>query len=181
MKQLVLLHGMGATSKDQWLPFIKNHFEQADWQVIAPDIPDSGNPDLESWVAYVSKLLILTPETVLVGHSAGCPFIVSLLERSEIKIAKAILVAGFIEVIIDEVTPLIQDSYDWTKIKDNCEQFFFVNSDNDPYKCDDAQGRILLNKLGGTQIIMAGERHFGTEEFNQPYPEFPFLIKLIED
>ena len=181
MKKLILFHGMGATSKDQWLPYTKDHFESAGWEVTAPDIPDSGDPDLERWVAFVNETVTYDEDTVMVGHSAGCPLIISLLERSQDPIKKAVLVGGFIEDIGSGVAPLIQDSYDWDKIRSNCKGFIYVNSDNDPYNCDDKQGRLMLDKLGGTQVIMAGEGHFGTSEFNQPYPEFPFLIKLIED
>ncbi len=181
MNHLVLFHGMGATSNDQWLPYLKDHFEKEGWKVDAPDIPNSENPEIGKWVNYIEGNVPLTPDTVLVGHSAGCPLIISLLERSNIKLKKAVLVAGFIEDINQGIKPLIQDSYDWEKIKANCDSFYFVNSDNDPYQCNDKQGRIMLDKLGGTQIIMSNEGHFGTSEFNQLYPEFPFLVKLIED
>ncbi len=181
MRHLVLFHGMDATSEDQWLPYIKGEMEAKGWRVDAPNIPDSANPDLEGWIKYINEQVEFTSESVLIGHSAGCPLIISLLERSNVPIKKAILVAGFIEDIGHAVAPLIQQSYDWGKIKGNAKQFYFVNSDNDPYNCNDKQGRLMLDHVGGTQIIMAGEGHFGTSEFDQDYPEFPFLIKLIED
>lgn len=181
MNHLVLFHGMDATSRDQWLPYLKNHFEKEGWQVDAPDIPDSGDPNLERWIQYIENNITFTQDTILVGHSAGCPLIVSLLERSTVKIKKAVLVAGFIEDVGFGVGSLIQEVYDWEKIKENCQRFYFINSDNDPYNCNDTQGRIMFDKLGGIQVIMAGEGHFGTSEFNQPYPEFPFLVKLIND
>ena len=180
-KQLILLHGMGATSRDQWLPYLVQYFSAQDWHVVAPDVPNSNDPNLERWLAFLDEQVELTSETVLVGHSMGCPVILSLLERSNVKIRKAILVAGFIEVVVGAVKPILQDEYDWGQIKNNCEYFYFVNSDNDPYHCDDKQGQLMRDRLGGTQIIMAGEGHFGTSEFNQPYPEFPFLTKVIKD
>jgi len=106
---------------------------------------------------------------------------VSLLERTDVEIHKAVLVAGFIEDIGHGVAPLIQDEYGWDKIKNNCKNFVYINSDNDPYDCNDKQGRIFLDNLGGTQVIVSGEGHFGTSEFNQPYPKFPLLTKLIEN
>lgn len=180
MNHLVIFHGLGGTSQDNWQPSVAEQFRQQGWQVDTLDIPDSNEADLERWVTSVNEQMTLTADSVLVGHSAGCPLILTLLERSVMKVKKAILVAGFVEPIADMVRPLLQDQYDWDKIKQNCGQFCFVNSDNDPYQCDDKQGRIMLDHLGGTQVIMAGEGHFGTSEFNQPYPEFPFLIKLIE-
>ena len=181
MSHLAILHGFGGTSQDNWQPYVQKRFESVGWQVDTPNIPNSDEADLERWIRYINENVTLTSNTVLVGHSAGCPLIISLLERSDVKIKKAVLVSGFIEPIADMVAPLIQDSYDWEKIKANCVDFYFINSDNDPYQCDDKQGRIMFDNLGGTQIIMSGEGHFGTSEYNQPYPEFPFLIKLIEE
>lgn len=181
MSHLVLFHGMDASSDDQWLPYVRKEMEARGWSVDSPNISDSGNPNLERWIESVNQKVTLTPDTVLVGHSAGCPLIISLLERSEVRVKKVVLVAGFIEDIGHAVAPLIQDLYEWKKIKGNAEQFYFINSDNDPYNCNDKQGRLLLDNLGGTQVIMAGEGHFGTSEFNQDYPEFPLLVKLIED
>jgi predicted alpha/beta hydrolase family esterase len=181
MPHLVLLHGMDATSDDQWVPSIKTQFEERGWKVDALDIPDSDNPALQHWLQHFNEQVTLTEDSVLVGHSMGCPVILSVIEVSKIKLKKAILVAGFVEPIVDAVTPILPNEYNWSQIKANCAEFVFINSDNDPYDCTDKQGRIMMDNLGGTQIIMSGEGHFGTSEFNQPYPEFPLLIKLIED
>lgn len=180
MKHVALLHGMAATSQDHWLPHLKDHFEKLEWKVDAPDIPDADKPDLERWLAYVHEHVELTENSILVGHSMGCPLILSILERSKVRVHKVLLVAGFIEEVCDGVGPILQEVYDWQKIKENCGQFYFINSDNDPYNCTDVQGRKMLNELGGTQIIMAGEGHFGTSEFDQVYTEFPLLIELIK-
>lgn len=47
--------------------------------------------------------------------------------------------------------------------------------------CDDNQGRQMLDSLSkGTLIIKKGEGHMGSDRFNQPYREFPFLLNLID-
>lgn len=181
MKHLVLIHGMGATRNDQWLPFVKNCFQQKGWQVDAVDVPDSNNPELKHWIQHITSQTTVTEDTVVVGHSMGCPAILGFLEESSIRIKQAILVAGFVEPIVDGVQPILRELYDWDIIKNNCKEFIFINSDNDPYGCDDKQGRIMMDKLGGIQIIIPGGGHFGTSEFNQPYLEFPFLVNLISD
>lgn len=181
MSQLVLLHGDHASSQDHWFPYLKEQFEDRGWQVIAPDIPDSHELDLKRWMKYVQGEVTFTPDTVLVGHSSGCPLIMSLLEKSRTPVKKAVLVAGFIEDIGFGVKPILQDTYNWKKIQKNCQEFYFVNSDNDPYHCDDKQGRLMLDSLGGTQVIISGGMHFGTEEYDDVCEEFPLLVKLIED
>lgn len=181
MSQLVLLHGDHATSQDNWLPYVAAEMEDRGWDVVSPDIPDSEDLDLKRWMKFVQGEVTFTKDTVLVGHSSACPLILSLLEKSRVKIKKAVLVAGFIEDIGFGVDPILQDSYSWTKIRNNCAEFIFVNSDNDPYNCDDVQGRKLLDTLGGTQVIVSGAMHFGTDEYDDVCEEFPLLVKLIED
>jgi len=120
-------------------------------------------------------------ESVLVGHSAGCPLILSVLENLNVKIKGAVLVAGFIENLskVDK-EPILQKTYNWRKIKNNVENLFFINSDNDPWGCDDKAGRKMFDKLGGNLIIRHGEGHMGSDKFNQPYKKFPLLLKIIE-
>jgi predicted alpha/beta hydrolase family esterase len=115
----------------------------------------------------------------LIGHSAGATLILGLLERIESPIKKAILVSGFHRY--DENFKILQPDYNWEKIKNNCRKILFLNSDNDPFGCDDTEGREMFDKLGGIQIIFHGEGHMGSSSYNQPYKEFPFLLSLCED
>ncbi|MEK7097066.1 MAG: alpha/beta hydrolase, partial [Patescibacteria group bacterium] len=73
-----------------------------------------------------------------------------------------------------------QKKYNWKKIKKNASNFIFINSDNDPWSCDEKQGFYMFKKLGGTLIIREGEGHMGSNSFNQPYKTFPLLEKLLE-
>jgi len=75
---------------------------------------------------------------------------------------------------------ILQDKYDWQKIKEHCQDFVFINSINDPWGCNDKQGRIMFDNLGGTLVINQ-EGHMGSDTFHQPYKEFPLLIKLLKD
>jgi predicted alpha/beta hydrolase family esterase len=124
-----------------------------------------------------------TSETILIGHSAGCPLQLSVLENINVKIKQAILVAGFAKKLKGdkEKQKILQDSYDWQKIANNVDDLIFINSDNDPWTCDDTEGRYMLDQIGkGKLIVMKGEGHMGSDTFKQPYKEFPFLLKLID-
>lgn len=102
------------------------------------------------------------------------------LENLDAQINSVILVAGFSEPLDEDPEPILQRNYDWQKIKKNCKNFYFINSDNDPWGCDDKAGRKMFDKLGGDLIIRHGEGHMGSDSFNQPYKEFPLVLKLIE-
>lgn len=123
-----------------------------------------------------------TEETIIIAHSAGCPLALAVLENLNVKIKQAILVAGFSTPLPGDAggNAALQKSYNWKKIKKNVSDIVFINSDNDPWKCDDKQGRAMWEKLDGTLIIKSGEGHMGSNKFNQPYKTFPLIIKLID-
>jgi hypothetical protein len=52
-----------------------------------------------------------------------------------------------------------------------------VNSIRDPYGCDDKQGRVMFEHIGGTQIVL-DDGHFG--DADQPYETFELLDRLID-
>lgn len=183
MKNAVILHGSGETPESFWLPYAKRELEAKGYSVSIPQLPDSEvDPDVNKCLP-VALQETYTEDTVLIGHSAGCPLILSVLENINVRVKQAILVAGFSIFLPEDngVNPILQESYDWARIADHVEDIIFINSDNDPWGCDDKQGRHMLDSLGkGKLIIMKGEGHMGSDRFSQPYKEFPFLMKLID-
>lgn len=180
MKNASIFHGTGGTPDLFWFPYLKDELEKRSYEVWLPQLPQAKLPDIDVWLPFALKQGNYNDETVLVGHSAGCPLILSLLEKIDIKIKLAILVAGFTEPLDENPEPILQNSYDWEKIKAHVENIVFINSDNDPWGCDDEVGRKMFEKLGGTLIIRSGEGHMGSTSFNQPYTLFPLLPALID-
>ncbi len=78
-----------------------------------------------------------------------------------------------------EAEPILQKKYDWNKIRENVKDIIFINSDNDPWGCDDKEGYYMFKNIGGTLVIRHGEGHMGSDKFNQPYKEFPLLESLL--
>ena len=181
MKNVIILHGTGETDKSFWFPYIKSELEKRGYKVSIPLFPDADHPDLQKWLPVALKESY-TSETVLIGHSAGGPLQLSVLESIEVKIKQAIIVAGYARPKSDDPQPesILQPTYSWEKIKNHVDDLILINSDNDPWGCNDVEGRYILDNLGkGKLIIMKGEGHMGSDTFNQPYKEFPLLLKLI--
>lgn len=178
-KNAVIFHGTGCTPDSFWQPYLKHELEKKGYEVWIPALPNADKPDINIWLPVALKGNY-NSETVLVGHSAGCPLMLGLLEELKMPIKIAIQVAGYIDLKESKDEPILKSTYDWEKIKTNAKHHIFINSDNDPWGCDDKQGRKLFDKLGGTQIILHGEGHMGSDTYNQPYKEFPLLLKLIE-
>lgn len=178
MTRVIILHGTGSSPKSYWYPYIKEKLEEKGYEVSVPFLPNSEKADIKEWLPFVLENETIDENTILIGHSSGCPLILSILENINCEIKQSILVSGFIDTLKSKA---LQDKYDWDKIKSNCKDLIFINSDNDPWGCDDTQGRKMFNNLGGTLIIRHKEGHMGSSKFNQEYKEFPFLLKLIKE
>lgn len=179
MKNASIFHGTGESPKHFWFPWLKSELEKKGYNVWLPELPDAESPEIKTWLAYALKNGTFNSETVLVGHSAGCPLILSILENLDIQIKQAILTAAFFEKLPKiKVEPILQDSYNWPKIKSNSKKITIINSDNDPWNCDDKVGQKLAGFLGA-KLIIRHDGHFGSATYNQPYKQFPLLLTLL--
>lgn len=180
MKNAIILHGSGSTPNDVWYPWLKQELQEKGYKVSAPILTADDPAPLSVWLPLALKENY-DAETVLVGHSSGAPLILSVLENLNVKVKQAIIVAGFITPLaVDKGhNPILQETYNWDKIKNHVQDLIFINSDNDPWGCDDKQGKAMHQKLGGT-LIINHEGHMGSDTFKQPYKQFPFLLTLID-
>lgn len=173
----IILHGTGS-GPDMWLPWLEKELKKLSHQTWMPVLPDPENPDLEKQLPYLLSSSKINSETVLVGHSAACPLILSVLENIQVTVKQAALVAGYFRTPTEQ-EPIWQENYNFEKIKSHCQRFNFIVSDNDPWGCNDQMSRPYFDELGGEMIIVKNGGHFGSNSFKQPLYEFPLLLKLI--
>lgn len=179
MKNASIFHGHGSTSQSYWHPWLKNKLKKSGYTVWLPDLPGTNAPTIEKWLPFALYNGKYNSDTVLIGHSCGVPLVLSILENIDTKIEKAILIAGFSTPLDEKPDPILQKNYDWEKIKKHCREFILINSDNDPWGCDDKQGKVLADNLGG-KLIVRHDGHMGSTTYNQPYEKFPLLLELIK-
>lgn len=178
MKNAIIFHGTDDNPDRYWYKWLGKELEKDGYKVTIPYNPTINKESIDTFLPKILKQHSFNKETLLVGHSAGGPLILSILEHIDIKVAKAILVAGFSEHPDDQMDdPVLQKAYNWSKIKQNVKEIVFINSVNDPWSCNDKQGRIMFDHLGGTQVIL-NDGHFGSISKNQIYNEFPLLRTL---
>ncbi len=184
MKQAVLLHGTGGNNKDYfWFADTKNYLEEHGYTVWWPALPDTDSPELEASIRYVQENMpALDEESILIGHSSACPLILSILQRGSLHIKQAILVAGYYSAIGDVVSDKMieKNGYDWDKIRASADEIVLINSDNDPWGCNDVQARPIAEKLGAKFIFAEGQGHMGSGTYNQPYREHKLVKDLIK-
>lgn len=181
MKNALILHGTSCNPESYWQPSIKKFLESKGYKVQVPQLPDADYPDLEKWLPVASNF-DFNEESIIIGHSAGGPLILSVLENIDVKVHKAILVAGYARPKGDEKNPekILQSKYNWNKIKSNVKDLVFINSDDDPWGCNDEEGFYMFKKLGGTLVVRESEGHMGSDSFNQPYTNFSLLEKILD-
>lgn len=178
MKNAIILHGTGTKKDEFWFPYLKNELKKLGYDVWLPQLPNDEHPNLNEWLPFILSNGTFNEETVLIGHSAGSQVILSVLEHMDVTIRRAILVAGYAKLLRQDATGENSEEPHWTAIKSHAKEFIFINSDNDPWSCDDTQGKIMVDNLGG-RLIVRHDGHMGSTTYNQPYTEFPLLVELI--
>jgi predicted alpha/beta hydrolase family esterase len=186
MKNALILHSAGNNSKGNWFPWLQKELEQKGYDVWLPDLPNPDFPNAEVWKEFIfsRKDWQFSKESLIIGHSSGATFILSLLEAlpRTIQIEKAIFVAPFIELgPREDVHPYkkgLLKGFDWKKMQHSAKRFYFIASDNDPYFCGEDQSRILQDRLGGEVVLVPGEGHFNLDN-GEKYKQFPLLLQYI--
>lgn len=183
MKQAILLHGTGGSDTDYfWFEDTKKFLEQNGYAVWWPLLPNTNKPSLQETVEYIEeKMPAVDEDSIIIAHSSACPLILHMLQYLQIQLKQVVLVAGYYQSISDESTSMLPSGgFEWDEIRNKAQNFVFINSDNDPWKCNDEQARGAAEALQAPLIINFGQGHMGSASFKQPYREFPLLKKLLE-
>jgi len=175
-RRAIILHGTGGHPDNVWYPWLGERLTARGYVVERPHLPELNVEPVATFLPQVLAAHAFDGDTVLVGHSGGAALLLALLEHLESPVAQAVLVAGYATPPNDADEPVLQPSYDWDRIRANAGDLVFVNSVRDPYGCDAAQGRAMLDRLGGT-LVVRDDGHFG--DGDQPFPTFPLLERLV--
>lgn len=187
MKQAILLHGTGGSDQDYfWFADTKKFLESRGYAVWWPLLPHTDRPVLEESALFVEEHMPrVDDETIIIGHSSACPLILHLLDVALFKVKQVVLVAGFYTPIDEKAQGGISylmlppDGFDCERIMSAANEIVLINSDNDPWSCNDTQARPMAEALSAKFIIAPGQGHMGSLSFQQPYREFSLLKELL--
>jgi predicted alpha/beta hydrolase family esterase len=184
MKQAFLLHGTGGSSEDYfWFGDTKAYLESCGYSVWWPQLPHTDRPEIKESLDYVIQNMpqITDEETIIIGHSSSCPLILDLLGQTASTFKQTVLVSGFYAALDDDGSSqlMLPAAFEWDKIKQASKEIIMINSDNDPWGCNDIQAQDAVAKLGARFVLAAGQGHMSSGTFNQPYREFPMLKELL--
>lgn len=130
-------------------------------------MPDTDHPKMQEWVDHLSKIVNEPDENCyFVGHSLGCATIFRYLEslRFDKKVGGSVLVAGPVErEKDDDIKNFFLAPFDWNKIRNHCDKFVAIYSDDDPV-VPLKDGSFLEERLGAKLIVEHGLGHISSSD-----------------
>lgn len=187
MKNVIIVHGCPSnkekamnpetrTYNKHWIPWIKKELAAHGVKVEVPLMPNPWEPVYEYFKKEFEKYPV-SEDTILIGHSCGCAFLVRWLGESKKKINKLILVAPW--KIVDKDDQFRPAFYNYPidpMIKDRVKEIVMFTADDEEENGKKSL-KIFHDGLGGKIINLPNHGHYtlgdmGTEKF-------PELIDVI--
>lgn len=179
----VLLHGSKGSETDYfWFGSFQDFLRGRGYDVWWPLLPHTEFPDRDETVAFLSDHRArIDGASLVVAHSSGCPLFLSFLEREDVRVDRCYLIAGFYVPVRDRAVShrIIERNYDWPLIRSRIGKSVLINSDDDPWGCDDVQARPVAKALGADFHLIPGGQHLGSARDSVQLRRFPFLEQLI--
>ncbi|MDE1869863.1 MAG: serine hydrolase family protein [Candidatus Micrarchaeota archaeon] len=179
-----LIHGANGTPDENWMPWIRANLERNGITVYAPQFSHEQRQTLKTWLGEFEEYKeSLNSNSIIIGHSVGCAFVLRLLERINVRVKAVFLVAPFTRPLnipkFDELNKtFLEKEFDWERITRNCEEFFVYGSDNDPY-VKMSQESFVAEKTGGIFKMIPHAGHIneaaGYKEFRELYEDIKIL------
>lgn len=181
MKKVYLIHGWDGFPTNHWFPWLKKELEKLNFKVESLKMPNSKRPKLNEWLEHLNKSIEPSKDTYLVGHSLSCITIVRYLESlpKNKKIDDCVFVARFSFLDIEEIKEFYKKDFDLNKIKEHCNKFVNIYSDNDedvPIK----QSEYFADLLEAKKILEKGKGHFCLEEGVDTLPNALEAVKEMQ-
>ena len=136
MATYVLLHGWGGDSCSNWFPSVRERLESRGHEVLAPSFPNTETPDYDEWEAYFTAEVLphIDSDTIVVGHSLGCPFILRFITENKIPVAELHLVAPAPDDCgAEEITTFFTRRWDILWVRETVKNIEIYGSDNDQF------------------------------------------------
>ncbi len=165
----LLLHGFEGDSEGCFLPKLKASLEQQGYKVAAPNLPNTDKPDAKEQAIAAAKAATIDSDTVIVGHSYGTVTALRLVEGLSAPVKKLVLVAGFAEPGLLDVTLNFESTTDWEfdfdRIKQNAKEIIVLRDTSDTIVPSE-RADYLVAKLNAKLVdVKATEPHFcGADE-----------------
>ncbi len=200
MKTLIM-HGSYGSPDGNWFRWLEKELHTLGQDVILEQFPvDDWNEvdamgeansvhyqpkeNLQSWETFFVEQVLprINGESVnFVSHSLSPVFMLHMLEKYPIQLAKAVFVSPFFDLGTDEWhfylvnKTFYKTDFDFETIRSKIQKSFVVYGDNDPYVPVE-QSTLFAQKLGSKLILVPGGEHCGSI-----FKEFPLVLDLLKE
>ena len=165
------------TYDKHWIPWIKRELMARGVKTETPLMPTPWNPEYEKFKTEFEKYGV-DENTILIGHSCGCAFLVRWLGESKRKVFKLILVAPW-KIPQEKRKGTDVDFYKYPideTVTSRVKEIIMFTADD-----EEENGKESLNifhkALGGRIIELKRRGHYCLEDMKTD--EFPELLQVI--
>lgn len=183
----IIVHGCPSDDKGErdaetrtydkhWIPWLKSKLITAGVKTETPLMPEPWKPDYKAFKKEFEKLSV-NKNTILVGHSCGCAFLVRWLGESKQVVRKLVLVAPW--KIPDKDDKYRNEFYGYPideTIKQRVNEIVMFTAD-DEEKDGKKSLKMFKKALGGKVIELKGRGHYTLNDMGKE--EFPELLDEI--
>lgn len=182
---VIIVHGANSNEREakqggventrHWFPWLKKELQDKGISVSVELYPKDWNPNYLEWKKIFEKNII-DENTILVGHSAGCGFLLKWLNESNKKVKKVIFVAPYL--LRSKELPHLDSLVDFKLSLDIEKKFdeLIVFYSNNDYSFIQDSVNFLKERVEGNFVEFVGKGHFCKRD---GFEEFPELIKEI--
>ena len=186
-KKCIIIHGCPSNAEKamnpetrtydkHWIPWTKKQLLANNIETETPLMPSPWEPDYEKFKRTFEKYDV-DKNTILIGHSCGCAFLVRWLGETKRKIFKLILVAPW--KIPDRDDKFRKEFYTYPideTIKERVKEIIMFTADDEE---DDGKEslKIFHKSLSGEIIELKGRGHYCLDDMGTE--EFPELIEVV--
>ena len=173
--RIILIHGFNANPEMNFHPWLRDELHQAGFDVLAPELPFSGEPELFEWLkAMEEQVGRIEADDIILGHSLGAVMALRYLEAAEMTGTPRalILVAAPWTHKRKEMQSFFMSDFDADVLMWKAKDFIIVHSKDDelvPFDHAKKYRDILRGKL----LERKGEDHYMGEKY-------PILLQLIK-
>lgn len=162
------------TYDKHWIPWVKKELESRGFKVETPSMPNPWQPNYEEFKNEFEKNVI-SEDSILIGHSCGCAFLVRWLGDTKQKVKKLILVAPW--KVPDDAAK--ENFYNFPideSITSRVGEIIMFTADDEE---EDGKNSLKMyhDVLGGKIVNLSGHGHYVLDDMGTE--EFPELIQEV--
>jgi len=187
-KNCIIIHGCPSSKEElldinsqgvyykHWIPWVREHLIARGIPTVSPLMPEAWVPVYEKFKKEFEKYQV-NNNSILIGHSCGCAFLVRWLGDTKQKIKKLILVAPWKIPYSDGGYREKFYTYDIdSSIKERVDEIIMFTSDTES-NLGKKSLKIFNDALKGRIINLPNHGHYLVDQMGTQ--EFPEILEVI--